>query len=112
MAEFIKSKEKIVGIGESIIFENKTDSEFSVSAGIVFRKSGLYDVSVCENKTIVSKVGASLIMQHSKGKWIKIKGWFNSQIYKCSKCGNMLDFSGNANYCPNCGADMREDYNG
>ena len=33
-------------------------------------------------------------------------------VYKCSNCGNFLDFSGvnagrgDANYCPNCGAKM------
>lgn len=41
--------------------------------------------------------------------WIKQK----REIFKCSNCGNYLDFGGvnagrgDANYCPNCGADMR-----
>ena len=65
MAEFINNADN------SIIFENKTDSEFSVSAGIVFRKSGLYEVSVCDNKTIVTNVGTSPI--HSiQPKWIPV----------------------------------------
>ena len=47
-----------------------------------------------------------------KGKWIKSGKW--GRVYKCNQCGNFLDFDGvnagrgDANFCPNCGADMRE----
>lgn len=43
--------------------------------------------------------------------WIKQE----REIFKCSNCGNYLDFSGvnagrgDANYCPNCGARMDEE---
>ena len=46
-----------------------------------------------------------------KGKWIDTT-W--KHTYKCSECGNFLEFHGvnagrgDANYCPNCGADMRD----
>lgn len=46
-----------VKIGEPIIFENKVGSNYDVSAGIIFHKSGLYEILITENKTIVSKVG-------------------------------------------------------
>lgn len=54
--------------------------------------------------------------ERKKGKWIKI-GHFG-RSYKCNQCGNSLDFDGvnvgrgDANFCPNCGADMRGDVNG
>ena len=52
----------------------------------------------------------------NKGEWInaKVGKLFPSNDYKCSICGNILDFDGvncgrgDANFCPNCGADMRE----
>jgi len=28
---------------------------------------------------------------------------------KCSNCGQLIDIRDEYNYCPNCGADMRED---
>lgn len=56
MAEFIETEEKVIDVNEPVIFENKTDSDFEVSAGIVFRKSGLYDVSIVGRRTIISKV--------------------------------------------------------
>lgn len=40
---------------------------------------------------------------------------FKHEIFKCSNCGNFLDFGGvnagrgDANYCPNCGAKMEKD---
>lgn len=49
--------------------------------------------------------------KRKKGKWIKEN--CRGQAYKCSACGNYLDFRGvnagrgDANFCPNCGADMR-----
>jgi len=50
-----------------------------------------------------------------KGKWInaKVGKLFPSNDYKCSECNNILDFDGlncgrgDANFCPNCGVDMR-----
>lgn len=53
--------------------------------------------------------------ERKKGKWVKEK--CRGLMYKCSACGNYLDFNGvnagrgNANFCPNCGAvmDERED---
>lgn len=48
------------------------------------------------------------------GRWILYDKRFPwMQDYKCSECGNYLDFSGvnagrgSANYCPNCGAKMK-----
>lgn len=46
---------------------------------------------------------------------VKHAHWIDQKhgVYKCSNCGNFLDFRGvnagrgDANYCPNCGADMR-----
>jgi DNA-directed RNA polymerase subunit RPC12/RpoP len=48
------------------------------------------------------------------GKWIstKVRGLFSYNSFKCSVCGNILNFDGvnagrgNANFCPNCGAKM------
>ena len=50
--------------------------------------------------------------ERKKGKWVN--GW--RAISVCSECGYMLDFEGcnagrgDANFCPNCGADMRDDH--
>lgn len=47
--------------------------------------------------------------------WVKQGRVFKREIFKCSNCGNFLDFSGvnagrgDANYCPNCGAKMDEE---
>lgn len=54
--------------------------------------------------------------ERKKGKWIyldKDKRFFHPHIVKCSVCNNSLDMygvnagRGDANFCPNCGADMR-----
>ena len=54
--------------------------------------------------------------QRMSGKWIPIqRGFFNKEVtqVKCDQCGNLLDLigvncgRGDANFCPNCGADMR-----
>ena len=55
--------------------------------------------------------------QPRKGHWInaKVGKLFTSNDFKCSECGNLLDFDGvncgrgNANYCPNCGAKMESE---
>ena len=51
-------------------------------------------------------------IQPKKGKWIKTARW--GRVYYCNQCRNYLDFDGvnagrgSTNFCPNCGADMRE----
>lgn len=40
--------------------------------------------------------------QRKRGKWIKLFAW----RYICSECGDWWT-TGDFNYCPNCGADMR-----
>lgn len=57
------------------------------------------------------------VRENVKGKWIiKTDGFVIKRVWGvCSECGNTLDFSGvnagrgDANFCPNCGADMRGD---
>ena len=50
-----------------------------------------------------------------KGKWDRLESW---QKWQCSACGVLMDIDGTPqenllNFCPNCGADMREaDNNG
>ena len=55
----------------------------------------------------------------SKGKWIFVLEGVLSTIYRCSHCGNYFaEHSdtlnagrGDKKFCPNCGADMREEEN-
>lgn len=56
MSEFMYDKEKYIEEHEQIIFENNTDSSFGVETGIIFHKSGLYDVDISNNHVVVSKV--------------------------------------------------------
>lgn len=56
MSEFMYDKEKYIEEHEEIIFENNTDSSFDVETGIIFHKSGLYDVDISNNHVVVSKV--------------------------------------------------------
>ena len=61
MSRFANTETKAVSIGDSIIFENNTDSDFSVAAGIIFRESGVYDVSITGDKITVSKLSSSSV---------------------------------------------------
>lgn len=42
-------------------------------------------------------------------RWLKIKGSRSKHVHQCERCGKYLDFSrvtGDANWCPVCGARM------
>ena len=55
----------------------------------------------------VEEIKAEMELKRRKGKWIHD----NPNTFRCSKCNKYLDIGcGNMkmNYCPNCGADMRE----
>ena len=53
MAEFIDKEVKYINIGEPISFKNKTESPFTVGAGLIFHKDGEYHVSVHDNRIVV-----------------------------------------------------------
>ena len=82
---------------EPVVFLNETDSSYDVGAGIIFRKSGVYDVTITGNKTIVSKVS-----ERKTGKWI-FPYETTKMVSICSECGA----HGRGNFCSNCGS-----YNG
>lgn len=65
MAQFIQSTEQFVDVNEPVVFANNTDSNFEVGTGIIFRKSGLYEVSVVGNRITVTKV--SDLIRENKG---------------------------------------------
>lgn len=65
MAEIIQSTEQFVDVNESVVFANNTDSSFDVGTGIIFRKSGLYEVSIVGNRITVTKV--SDLIRENKG---------------------------------------------
>ena len=61
-------------------------------------------------KTAISYM-PSVVPQTKRGKWIETKDDCNGInfydfSFECSKCGKERSFK--SNYCPNCGADMRE----
>ena len=47
------------------------------------------------------------------GKWIEHNPhkWGLGIVFECSECGEKIDCE-TSNFCPNCGADMREDQDG
>lgn len=110
MAEYVNED-------KPIIIKNETDSDFNVGVGIIFRKSGIYEISINDKTTIVTKVS-----ERKTGRWIPCtknglplsemayregQKWYG---YKCSNC-NFI-YKGNAltesPYCKKCGARMGE----
>jgi hypothetical protein len=106
MAEFTGGNEKDISVGEPIVFENKTECKFEVCAGVVFHKSGVYEVSIVGNRTIVSEVS-----KRKTGKWIK-HDTGHSIYYSCSLCSCVAPYTETedkilwklSNFCPDCGA--------
>lgn len=73
-----------------------------------------YDISnatLMRGKIILSHIPTADVVGAVHGEWIKMDKRGNN--VRCSKCGNTLNLRGvnagrgDANYCPNCGADMR-----
>ena len=66
---------------------------------------------------IIDQQPTADVRENVRGEWIiKTDGFVIKRVWGvCSECGNTLDFSGvnagrgDANFCPNCGADMRGD---
>lgn len=60
---------------------------------------------------IIDAIPTADVVEVVHGEWINIDK--RGKNVQCSKCGNTLDLRGvnagrgDANYCPNCGAEMR-----
>lgn len=77
--------------------------------------------SIAEGRAIEKIMNAPTIEERKTGKWIIDDDWnmcdiegtlIGTKEYECDKCGyRELVFDGTVthlNYCPNCGADMRQ----
>ena len=115
MAEFIDIKEKTVDIGDLVFFENKTDSDIEVSAGIIFKKSGVYEVTIAGNKTFVTKVterkhGHWIIVDEPNPNYSPFDG--SSEYFcECSECGTRIGSRKRFSnlFCYHCGTVMDEE---
>ena len=75
---------------------------------------------MCEHfKKFAEKLPSADVRENIHGEWIsaKVGKLFPSNDYKCSICGNILNFDGvncgrgDANFCPNCGCQMNKESN-
>lgn len=74
----------------------------------------LNDVSVEDEEQARQMAIDAFLEERPHGEWIKVEfrtkeeKMFYGDAYKCSHCKVISDTHGNAPYCENCGADMRE----
>lgn len=54
--------------------------------------------------SIVRKFPAADVVERKKGKWEKV--YYGNRPNRCSECRQKNNYR--TNFCPNCGADMRE----
>ena len=88
-------------------------------SGIKYLNINVSNSEVERDPDIVRLCADVGILEYAKpktGHWInaKVGRLFPSNDFRCSECGNILDFSGvncgrgDANFCPNCGAELAD----
>ena len=101
-------------VGAEIIETEETQEN-----GVKYLNINVSDSEVERNPDIVRLCADVGILEYAKSKtghWInaKVGRLFPSNDFKCSECGNILDFNGvncgrgDANFCPNCGAELAD----
>lgn len=61
------------------------------------------------NREALKSIPAADVRPVVRGRWeltMMDDGYGEYQLYKCNKCGGLT--AQRRNFCPNCGADMRE----
>ena len=62
-----------------------------------------------ESIDAIRELPAADVVERKKGKWMRIS-YKSGYGYKCSVCGSIYNKrKRRLNFCPNCGADMREE---
>ena len=74
---------------------------FSCAMDLKTKIDGTDGCYLCE-KAIDMAIEA--LRERPKGRWIRYK--YSHKLGECSLCGEIVAIR--SNYCPNCGADMRE----
>lgn len=88
MADFVVKKQELIGNDQKVVIENQTDSSFDVGTGIIFHKSGLYEVSILGNKITISQAA-----ERVENEWIlceDTKDIPDHAILACDRYGEEL----------------------
>jgi len=82
---------------------------------ICMEKSVCYrDKESCPERRAFDRIPAADVRPVVRGKWIISRtdyGWNSAEFpthCKCDQCGREIPYLDRDDYCPNCGADMRE----
>lgn len=68
----------------------------------------IHSMDVCDDILEIIERQPTIEPERKKGKWQRIVvNKYASYLYKCDKCGER-SFR-DSNFCPNCGADMRQE---
>jgi len=99
MSELIYKQDAIKTIKDADVFvayHEKDPIDEAVDEAIrATKRSVIYDIEMLP----------SAELERKKGKWLLIDAGYYDYV-KCSQCGETLVWG--KNFCPNCGADMRQ----
>lgn len=75
--------------------------------------SGTEDVTYYRAIKIIRDIPVTDVQPAKRGRWINVDTLKESKHWKCSCCKGMIEtahccYDCYYNYCPNCGADMKE----
>lgn len=118
MAEYIE-KEAFVSHYRTLYCEDCEKRRATTKNG---KKRFAYDIGsapcrACEIDDMLDAVEdfpAADVRENVQGEWKQLAWRFSRCTMRCAICGNTLDMTGvnagrgDANFCPNCGADMRQ----
>jgi hypothetical protein len=96
-------------IGDLLYYDYRT--LFNAMHDVTLKNGAKYR---CIDEGMILDLPTADVRENVHGEWKKISGsWFHNDV-QCSECGNTLDMNGvnagrgDANFCPNCGADMAD----
>lgn len=121
MDDLVYRREAVDALWKALYeYEDKTESQFAESEELDLSEWMLHRIFVqnmndIDRQTILELRSAG---SWKKGYWETLHKTRFSHVVRCSVCGRTLDMHGvnagrgDANFCPNCGADMRGETDG
>ena len=109
MSDLISRQDAIDALWKALYeYEDKTEKQFIDSeeldvADWIQHRNFVQNMSDIDRQTILGLPSAE--PERKKGKWLTVDAGYYDYV-KCSQCGETLVWG--KNFCPNCGADMRE----
>ena len=87
---------------------NALETKYELSLFFLCEKEEGESVTLEEIVQVIDRMDSVDVRENIHGEWEMVEFFDDEYEYRCSNCMSQYDMPTKTNFCPHCGADMRE----